>query len=603
MWPVIADLLPNRVRAALEQWGQGLINILAVQHKDDGTHGDVTADSAVVSGDLAAGGRFRLPGAAVSTIPQATNVLRDGLDDGPTYSVYKLEATADATVNSIYANDSSKIAGQNIWLLNNSTHKVTLAHAAVSGIGRIFCPNSTNVILLPNQSALLIFDGETRAWWVIGSTSGTIGGWTIGATTITGGNVTLDSSGVITLGTGNDVVVLSAADSTYRMWVGHANASSAPFSVKKDGTVTVGSASVFGSFDMTQGINFHRPSGLSYTNDIYAFYQYEPNAGTGQQALVIQNDVSGGSSADVIAAVLLKTQSYKQSFGAGAGNFGGIALISHVNDTFTNLLSHCQIAADRVQIGDHASWIANIGNYTDAGYRLYVDGTLGVTGAVTFTSTLNVTGLLTLSNHVLIDSAAQNYVQFNSSGTPAGYIGVSSTLIGAGSATLGLNAVADLEVSPNGGSSITFKVKSSDGHTYTNDGAVYSLSDARTKERVGDFKRGLKEIRAILADLGLYKHKTGTVTLENGKRVHLGRASDPYDPDPATAFAVAETPFVSSLAQTVQPHIPEAVSVDPETGLLGLTTTPVFWAGMNAIAQVDDRLAALEAKLDALLKK
>jgi len=65
------------------------------------------------------------------------------------------------------------------------------------------------------------------------SNSGTIGGWTLGASALTGGNATLASSGNITLGTSNDVVRLSADDGTYRIWVGHATAGSAPFRVTK----------------------------------------------------------------------------------------------------------------------------------------------------------------------------------------------------------------------------------------------------------------------------------------------------------------------------------------------------------------------------------
>lgn len=76
------------------------------------------------------------------------------------------------------------------------------------------------------------------------ATSGTIGGWTINATTITGGNATLDSTGVITLGTGDDVFVASAADATYRLWIGNATAASAPFSVSKAGAMVSSSGTI-----------------------------------------------------------------------------------------------------------------------------------------------------------------------------------------------------------------------------------------------------------------------------------------------------------------------------------------------------------------------
>ncbi len=82
----------------------------------------------------------------------------------------------------------------------------------------------------------------------ITATSGTIGGWTVGASTLTGGNATLNSSGILSLGTGNDVVVLDAADATYRLAIGNTTYSSAPFTISKSGVClirTSGAANVY----------------------------------------------------------------------------------------------------------------------------------------------------------------------------------------------------------------------------------------------------------------------------------------------------------------------------------------------------------------------
>jgi hypothetical protein len=80
----------------------------------------------------------------------------------------------------------------------------------------------------------------------ITSTSGTIGGWTINSTSLTGGNATLAASGNLTLGTGDDVVRLSADDGTYRLWIGHATAASAPFRVGKTGGFVATNAVITG---------------------------------------------------------------------------------------------------------------------------------------------------------------------------------------------------------------------------------------------------------------------------------------------------------------------------------------------------------------------
>ncbi len=96
-------------------------------------------------------------------------------------------------------------------------------------------------------------DGTLTVNGTIVASSGTIGGWTINATTLTGGDTTLDSTGVITLGTGNNIVKLSSVDATYRIWVGNATAASAPFSVTKAGALLSTSATITGVITANTG--------------------------------------------------------------------------------------------------------------------------------------------------------------------------------------------------------------------------------------------------------------------------------------------------------------------------------------------------------------
>jgi len=78
------------------------------------------------------------------------------------------------------------------------------------------------------------------------ATVGEIGGWTITAAALSGGDVYINSNGRITMGTGNNIVKLSAEDATYRLWVGHADGVSAPFSVTKAGAIAATSGIVGG---------------------------------------------------------------------------------------------------------------------------------------------------------------------------------------------------------------------------------------------------------------------------------------------------------------------------------------------------------------------
>ena len=74
--------------------------------------------------------------------------------------------------------------------------------------------------------------------------SGAIGGWTLGATTLVGGDLTLDSGNTkISAGTGDDIIIIDAADANYRLVIGDAVYANAPFSVQKDGKFYLGGAS------------------------------------------------------------------------------------------------------------------------------------------------------------------------------------------------------------------------------------------------------------------------------------------------------------------------------------------------------------------------
>lgn len=80
----------------------------------------------------------------------------------------------------------------------------------------------------------------------IKAVAGDIGGWDITASTINKNNVTLDSTGKITVGTGNNIAVIDSTDGTYVFWIGHATSSSAPFRVTPAGVVYLNSAIVSG---------------------------------------------------------------------------------------------------------------------------------------------------------------------------------------------------------------------------------------------------------------------------------------------------------------------------------------------------------------------
>lgn len=83
-----------------------------------------------------------------------------------------------------------------------------------------------------------------------------IGGSIIQNDNLAGGitGAKISSATTITAGSSNDVAVLSGDDATYRIWAGHASAASAPFSVQKDGTVTIKHASSGARLEITSTV-------------------------------------------------------------------------------------------------------------------------------------------------------------------------------------------------------------------------------------------------------------------------------------------------------------------------------------------------------------
>src|SRR5690606_12072586 len=96
-------------------------------------------------------------------------------------------------------------------------------------------------------------------WLRIGGASH-VANWIIATNTLTGGDAVLDSAGVLTLGTGNDVVVVSAAHATYRAWVGHADPASATWSVTKAGAMHAESGDI-GAWEIYDSLITSRSGG------------------------------------------------------------------------------------------------------------------------------------------------------------------------------------------------------------------------------------------------------------------------------------------------------------------------------------------------------
>lgn len=156
------------------------------------------------------GGDPRTPGQTKSWggITMEENDVVIGRTSAPSYTALHWDDNAGQLILGRQAAEHIVFSSSGIQIKNNTTPYITLSGGNATFIGSI-----------------------TAA-------SGTVGGWAIGETTLTGGAAVLSNTGKLTLGTSNNVLVADAGDANYRLWVGHATAASAPFSVSKSGGVT-----------------------------------------------------------------------------------------------------------------------------------------------------------------------------------------------------------------------------------------------------------------------------------------------------------------------------------------------------------------------------
>lgn len=90
---------------------------------------------------------------------------------------------------------------------------------------------------------------------MIKSSYGTIGGWTIGPGSLVsdGGRVVLHRSGYMHIGQDNDILIVDGLDDTHRLWAGHTNKLTAPFSVTKAGVLNATGAVISGTITAAAG--------------------------------------------------------------------------------------------------------------------------------------------------------------------------------------------------------------------------------------------------------------------------------------------------------------------------------------------------------------
>lgn len=173
----------------------------------------------------------------------------------------------NATITGVITANTGFIGGASGWTIATgaiTSNNIGLYSGAANTVARIEVGTGTTLAGINSASAsghVAFWAGSSyanratanfnvTAGGTLTAKDGTVGGWTLGASSLTGGNAVLSNTGVLTLGTSNNVAVMSAADANYRLWIGHASAASAPFAVSKGGAL-VSTSGLIGGWAIT----------------------------------------------------------------------------------------------------------------------------------------------------------------------------------------------------------------------------------------------------------------------------------------------------------------------------------------------------------------
>lgn len=257
-WPELPDLDPEiseldggKTNAALQRWNdQVRARYGANEQQDNGRFRNIQTTISLANGYLESVWTMQaIAGPVVTgmTLFSSVSPAQNTTVSRITFQadVFQIQ-TASGNHKEVFSTSADAIKLGDVLTVDLANAKVYIGTGTYANNNTAFYVDDDGFFSLKSK---LTFDPNTNTLTVTGTivaTAGSIGGWTINATTLTGGNATLNSAGILVLGTSNDVVYVSAADATYRLWVGNATAASATFSVTKAGAIFASAGTVGG---------------------------------------------------------------------------------------------------------------------------------------------------------------------------------------------------------------------------------------------------------------------------------------------------------------------------------------------------------------------
>ena len=126
--------------------------------------------------------------------------------------------------------------------LTDELSSAPLIRVTKSSVDRLKVGNFTG-----STYGIVGFDSSSATIFELSDARRNIGGWDFNASQFTKNNVIISSSGRVRLGSGNDTAQLDSVHPTYRLWIGNASPTAAPFKVTKAGKMFASGVDISGT--------------------------------------------------------------------------------------------------------------------------------------------------------------------------------------------------------------------------------------------------------------------------------------------------------------------------------------------------------------------
>ena len=429
--------------------------------------------------------------------------------------------TYDTTINNgIILNRSTTNVGNNYWLNTGkfrvgnetsflfwdgsdiyTTGKINATGGSFTGDvqlngGSLYAgtlPNSGQRIRLNSSGIFAYNSGGTQTFSVdtagqLTATSGSIAGWVMDSTTLSKNGAKLDSAGTISLGTTAAAsVYLSAADATYRLWVGNNNGQYASFSVDSAGVLRATGAIISGNITIGSGTTYDAITSAQSTAN-----SAQTTANSASSAAAAASTAASSASTKADNATTAATNAFNKANAAlPASSFNRAAIVQYINSTTSNPTNTTSIDGGTIITGT-ISANAVVADFISA---FSIDATKITAGTLTGQT---LSGGTISGGSISIGSTGSDFLHTNyPRTTPDGYYTVTG---------LGVNAISMISSSTAGVGSHWYPYLEAandlglSSYRWRNVryyGALTTTSDRRIKKDISESDLGLDFIKDL----------------------------------------------------------------------------------------------------------